>query len=122
MNKDDLIQKAKDLKIYNETLNTVDLLKSAIKTEEDRLEFEGLVASAKDLKIDEETLKGLDTSEKLKAAIKELENSNLPDVKIEFLKSPTGAFNLGYNVGETAIINANMAQELIDAGYAKAIK
>lgn len=41
--------------------------------------------------------------------------------KIEFLKSPTGVFNLGYSAGDQCSIEAKQAEILIDSGYAKKI-
>ena len=38
--------------------------------------------------------------------------------KIKFIVSPTGKFQLGYNVGEEAEIDSKQADELIEAGYA----
>lgn len=43
-------------------------------------------------------------------------------LKVEFLLSPTGKFNLGYNVGEKASFPTLQAQEMIDAGFAKLVK
>lgn len=43
-------------------------------------------------------------------------------VKVKFLLSPTGKFNLGYNAGETAILPELQADELIEAGYAEIVK
>lgn len=43
-------------------------------------------------------------------------------IKIKFLLSPTGRFNLGYNVGEIAEMDEKQATELIDAEYAKKVK
>jgi len=43
-------------------------------------------------------------------------------IKIKFLLSPTGRFNLGYNVGETAEMDEKQAIELIEAKYAKKVK
>ncbi len=44
---------------------------------------------------------------------------------IQFIKSPVG-FGLGYHIGETAEINENQADELVELGYAikieKAVK
>lgn len=42
-------------------------------------------------------------------------------VEIEFTKSPTGQFKLGYNVGDKASFNKPQADILIDAGYAKKV-
>lgn len=42
--------------------------------------------------------------------------------KIQFIKSPTGAFKLAYNVGEKANFDVKQAAELIEAGFAKAVK
>lgn len=38
--------------------------------------------------------------------------------KVRFTKSPTGAFNLGYHVGDVAELEPKQAAELIEAGYA----
>lgn len=38
--------------------------------------------------------------------------------KVRFLLSPTGAFKLGYNIGEIAPLPAKQADELVDAKYA----
>ena len=40
-------------------------------------------------------------------------------VKVEFIKSPTGLFNLGYNVGEQETFDKKQADILIDSGVAK---
>jgi len=40
-------------------------------------------------------------------------------LKIQFLKSPTGRFGLGYAIGETGEVEAGLAQKCVDAGYAK---
>lgn len=40
--------------------------------------------------------------------------------EIEFLISPTGAFNLGYNAGDTAVLgNKELEDELTKLGYAR---
>lgn len=44
------------------------------------------------------------------------------EVKIQFLLSPTGKFQLAYNVGEVVKINELQANELIEAGYAEIVK
>jgi hypothetical protein len=41
---------------------------------------------------------------------------------VKFVLSPTGKFNLAYNVGEKASLPKLQAEELIDAGYAKLAK
>lgn len=43
-------------------------------------------------------------------------------VKVKFLLSPTGKFNLAYVVGETASFPAPQAQELVEAKYAEFVK
>lgn len=43
-------------------------------------------------------------------------------LKVKFLLSPTGKFNLGYNVGEKASFPTLQAQEMIDAGFAELVK
>ena len=40
-------------------------------------------------------------------------------IKVEFLKSPTGHFGLAYNVGETATLEAKIAEDLIELEFAK---
>jgi hypothetical protein len=40
-------------------------------------------------------------------------------VKVEFIKSPTGLFGLGYNVGESDTFDKKQADILIDSGVAK---
>jgi hypothetical protein len=42
--------------------------------------------------------------------------------KIEFVASPTGKFNLAYNVGETASLPIKQAAELIELGFAIEVK
>lgn len=39
-------------------------------------------------------------------------------VKVKFTKSPTGAFGLGYTIGDEAEVRQELAIELIDRGYA----
>lgn len=41
--------------------------------------------------------------------------------KIEFIKSPTGAFKLGYSIGDIEEFDNKQAQILIEAGYAKKV-
>jgi hypothetical protein len=43
-------------------------------------------------------------------------------MKIKFIKSPIGAFNLAYSVGMEAEFSNGQAQELIEAGYAESIE
>lgn len=43
-------------------------------------------------------------------------------LKIKFLVSPTGKFNLAYNVNEIADLPKLQATELIEAGYAEIVK
>ena len=43
-------------------------------------------------------------------------------VKIKFLLSPTGKFNLAYGPGEKASLPKLQAEELIEAGYAELVK
>ena len=38
--------------------------------------------------------------------------------KVKFLKSPTGAFRLGYGIGEIAEIEEKQAETLIEGGFA----
>jgi len=41
--------------------------------------------------------------------------------KIKFIVSPTGKFQLAYNVGETGTFDSKQADELIELGYAKEV-
>jgi hypothetical protein len=43
-------------------------------------------------------------------------------IKIKFLLSPTGRFNLGFSIGDVAEFEPNTAKELIDAAYAELVK
>ncbi len=43
-------------------------------------------------------------------------------MKIQFLKQPTGRFNLAYSEGEQAILSETLAKELIESGYAVEIE
>lgn len=43
-------------------------------------------------------------------------------LKVKFKVSPTGKFNLAYNVGETALFNEAQATELVESGYAEFVK
>ena len=42
-------------------------------------------------------------------------------VKVQFIKSPTGMFGLGYNVDDEASFDKKQADILIEAGYAKKV-
>lgn len=42
--------------------------------------------------------------------------------KVRFLKSPTGAFKLAYNVGDITALPVEQAELLIESGYAEAVK
>ena len=42
-------------------------------------------------------------------------------MKVRFLKSPTGIYNLAYSIGQTAELNLVLAKELISAGVAEEI-
>lgn len=42
-------------------------------------------------------------------------------IKVEFLKSPTGHFNLAYSAGQQGEFDNKQAEILIDSGYAKEI-
>lgn len=42
--------------------------------------------------------------------------------KIKFIASPTGKFNLAYNIGETASFPVKQAAELIELGFAIEVK
>jgi len=43
-------------------------------------------------------------------------------MEIQFIKSPIGAFGLGYHVSEIAEINEQQANELIELGFAVKIE
>lgn len=43
-------------------------------------------------------------------------------IKVKFLLSPTGRFNLGFSIGDVAEFEPNTAKELIDAAYAELVK
>lgn len=43
-------------------------------------------------------------------------------VKIKFTKSPTGRFNLAYNIGEVAEFEVKQAAEIIDAEFGVYVK
>lgn len=43
-------------------------------------------------------------------------------MRVQFIKSPTGAFNYGYCEGDIADINTAHAREMIDAGFAVKIQ
>ena len=44
-------------------------------------------------------------------------------MKLKFKKSPTGAFKLGYHVGQTATIkDKELAQKLVSQGYAEVVQ
>lgn len=38
-------------------------------------------------------------------------------IQVHFRKSPTGAFKLGYHVGDIGFVRPQMAQALLNAGY-----
>ena len=42
-------------------------------------------------------------------------------MKVIFLKSPTGIYNLAYSIGQTAELNLVLAKELIAAGVAEEV-
>lgn len=46
----------------------------------------------------------------------------IKDKKVKILLPVAGKFNLSYNVGETYLIEAKQAGELISAKYAKEVK
>lgn len=55
---------------------------------------------------------------------KAVENLKKPSkkVKVKFLKSPTGLYGLGYNIGDKASVDSNQADEMIETGYAEKAK
>ena len=61
-------------------------------------------------------------AEEAKAAEAKANKNDGKKVKIQFLLSPTGKFQLAYNVGEVVKINELQANELIEAGYAEIVK
>lgn len=42
----------------------------------------------------------------------------MPKIKIQFIKSPTGAFKLAYSVGNKVLMEEEQARELIEANFA----
>jgi hypothetical protein len=42
-------------------------------------------------------------------------------LKIRFLLSPTGKFNLAYNIGEVAVFNDLQASALVESGFAELV-
>ena len=42
-------------------------------------------------------------------------------MKVRFLKSPTGIYNLAYSIGQTAELKLALAKELIAAGVAEEV-
>lgn len=60
------------------------------------------------------------------AGVEKVENTTASKkekpVKIKFLISPTGKFNLAYNAGEKAALPKLQADELIEAGFAELVK
>jgi len=43
-------------------------------------------------------------------------------LKIKFLLSPTGSFNLGYSIGDEAEFDELIAKELVESHYAEFVK
>jgi len=52
-------------------------------------------------------------------ANKKAETSAKKNIKVAFLKSPTGDFGMAYNVGDVVELPAAQAEILLDKGYAK---
>jgi len=48
--------------------------------------------------------------------------ANKKTAKVKFLLSPTGEYNLAYNVGEVATLPEPLATELVENKYAKYVK
>lgn len=42
--------------------------------------------------------------------------------KVEFLRSPTGAYGLAYSVGDVAEVDPKLAKELFKSKFAKPVK
>jgi hypothetical protein len=42
-------------------------------------------------------------------------------IKVEFIKSPTGQFKMGYSIGDVVSFDKKQADILINAGYAKKV-
>jgi hypothetical protein len=42
-------------------------------------------------------------------------------IEIKFLKSPTGAYNLAYNAGDVGSVEKELAEKLIESGFAQAV-
>ena len=43
-------------------------------------------------------------------------------VEVKFLKSPTGKYKLGYNIGDTATVASNVADEMVATEWAEYVK
>lgn len=53
------------------------------------------------------------------AKAKKQQENQLEEVKVKFIKSPTGMFKLAYIPGEIATFEKKQADELIEMGYAE---
>lgn len=69
----------------------------------------------------ETTKKALDAAVELEAKAKSSGAKEI-NLKIKFLLSPTGKFNLAYNVDESASLPEAQARELVEAKYAEFVK
>jgi hypothetical protein len=58
----------------------------------------------------------------LEAVNKPDKNAGGKKVKVEFIASPTGKFNLAYNVGESALFDPKQVAELIEFKFCKEVK
>ncbi|MHC0441608.1 hypothetical protein [Flavobacterium sp. 3-210] len=117
---------------YDEAKNIVDALTDACTDEEKetaRVNFETAEAALNEIKDlptaeDKEALqlafdKAKTAYDKVLTPPVKSKNKTLKGV---FLVSPTGRFNLGYNVGEEGEFPELQAKELADAGYLKLIE
>lgn len=101
--------------------NLLDIVPEVIATEDAATEgviTEDVSAKAVEAKVAEDAK----AAEEAKAAEAKANKNDGKKVKIQFLLSPTGKFQLAYNVGEVVKINELQANELIEAGYAEIVK
>lgn len=61
-------------------------------------------------------------AKKQEKKVSAFENPSKDKAKCKFTKSPTGAYKLGYSIGEIASLPKNQVEELIEAGYAVEVK
>jgi hypothetical protein len=42
--------------------------------------------------------------------------------RVRFIQSPTGAYKLGYNIGDVADLDSSLCVELIEKGFAEPVE